>query len=262
MSTSLDFVETLAQKTGLMLTKYFRLEGVDADLKSDRTMVTEADLAADSLIRQEIQAAYPDDLILTEETNQVRLSPDRPLWVIDPLDGTTNFSLGLHTWGVSIARLVAGYPETAALYFPLYQELYSAERGQGAYLNHQPLKIAPHPKQQTTAFFACCSRTLQKYDVSLRYKTRILGAAAYDFCCVARGAAIAAFQATSKIWDIAAGWLVLEEAGGIAELYGGGSPFPYLPESAYANTIFPTMMSANPEVAKKLRAGIKTRPQK
>ena len=94
---------------------------------------------------------------------------------------------------------------------------------------------------------------MRQYDVSLRYKTRILGAAAYDFCSVARGAAIAAFQATPKIWDIAAGWLVLEEAGGTVELYSGGSPFPYLPDGTYTNKIYPAMMSANLEVAVKVR---------
>jgi len=260
MDKHLSFATTLAREAGTLLAQFFRLEGVDSELKSDRTVVTEADLAADTLIRQAIQDTYPDELILTEESNHLPLDADRPLWVVDPLDGTTNFSLGLHTWGVSIARLVSGYPDTAALYFPLHQELYSARRGQGATLNQLPLKIIPKEQPPKTSFFACCSRTLRKYDVTLQYKTRILGSAAYDFCCVARGAAIAAFQATPKIWDIAAGWLVLEEAGGTVELYSGGSPFPYLPQGQYADSIYPTMMSANGKVAEKLRTSIKKRP--
>jgi len=262
MDTPLIFAENLAQEAGDMLAQYFRLEGTRGDLKEDRTIVTEADLAADSHIRQAIQSAYPEDAILTEETNQAPLGPDRPLWVIDPLDGTTNFSLGLHTWGVSIARLVSGYPDTAALYFPVYQELYSAQRGQGAFLNRQRLMIDPHKQQPKISFFACCSRTFRQYDVSVKYKTRILGAAAYDFCSVARGAAIAAFQASTQIWDIAAGWLVLEEAGGIAELFSGDSPFPYLPNGRYSATIYPTLMSANADVAEYLRKSIKKRPEK
>jgi len=245
-----------------MLTNYFKLEGIDSTLKEDRTLVTEADLAADSLIRKGIQSAFPDDLILTEETNQIPLEPDRPLWVIDPLDGTTNFSLGLHTWGVSIARLVSGFPDIAALYFPIYQELYSAKRGQGAYLNRQRLTIHGQSKPPQTSFFACCSRTFQQYEVRVRYKTRILGAAAYDFCCVARGAAIAGFQATPKIWDLAAGWLVLEEAGGIAELFTGGSPFPFLADKTYTSMIYPTLMSANPDVANYVKETLKKRPEK
>ena len=262
MENPLTFSENLAQEAGNMLAKYFRLEGVDANLKEDRTVVTEADLAADSLIRKAIQNEFPDDLILTEETNQIPLDPDRPLWVIDPLDGTTNFSLGLHTWGVSIARLVSGFPEVAALYFPIYQELYSAQRGKGAFLNRQRLTINKQKQQPKISFFACCSRTFQHYDVRVRYKTRILGAAAYDFCSVARGAAIAAFQATPKIWDLAGGWLVLEEAGGIVELYTGGSPFPYLPDHPDSFMSYPTFMSANPAVASYLKDSIKKRPEK
>ncbi len=75
-------------------------------------------MAADAFIQQAIREAYPDDEILTEETNSVEINPAKPLWVIDPLDGTTNFSLGLHTWGVSIARLVDGYPDTGASVLP------------------------------------------------------------------------------------------------------------------------------------------------
>ncbi len=262
MENTRIFAENLAQEAGDLLEDYFTLEGVYAEHKADFTVVTEADLAADSLLRQKIQAAYPDDLILTEESLKIDLNPDQPLWVVDPLDGTTNFSLGLHTWGVSIARLVSGYPQTGALYFPHLKELYSVERGEGAMLNHQPLKIRQKDHQPKTSFFACCSRTMRRYDVNLKYKTRILGAAAYDFCAVARGAAIAAFQATPKIWDIAAGWLVLEEAGGLVELYGGASPFPYLPQGAYSDQIYPTMMAANPKVAELMRRSIKRRPEK
>lgn len=262
MEDPLIFSENLAIEAGSTLTKYFSLDGVDANLKEDRTIVTEADLAADSLIQKAIQTAFPDDLILTEETNQVPLDANRPIWIIDPLDGTTNFSLGLHTWGVSIARLVSGFPDIAALYFPIYQELYSAQRGQGAYLNRQRLTINRQKNPPTVSFFACCSRTFQQYDVRVRYKTRILGAAAYDFCCVARGAAIAAFQATPKIWDLAAGWLVLEEAGGIPELFTGGAPFPYLPDHKDSFRSYPTFMSANPDVARYLKDSIKKRPEK
>ncbi len=253
MDTTLTFAESLARQAGDLLSGFFRLSGTASMQKADRTVVTEADLAADELIRGAIQAAYPDDQILTEESGIAQYQPGRPMWVIDPLDGTTNFSLGLHTWGVSIARLVDGYPDTAALYFPLFNELYSAQRGQGAWLNQQPLQTSPEDSYGTTAFFSCCSRTFRRYQVSVRYKTRILGAAAYDFCCVARGAAIAGFQASTKIWDIAGGWLILEEAGGFAMLHSGGSPFPYIVQEGFQQTDYPTVMAASPALAEKVR---------
>ena len=256
MTDTLTFAENLARKAGQMLISYFNLQGTSAHTKEDKTIITEADLAADRLIRDLIQSAFPDDAVLTEETGITPPKTERPLWVIDPLDGTTNFSLGLHTWGVSIARLLGGLPEIGALYFPLFDELYSARRGGGAFLNGQPLEINPAHAARRTAFFTCCSRTFRKYQVRVRYKTRILGSAAYDFCCVARGAAIAGFQATPKIWDIAAGWLVLEEAGGFVQLHSGESPFPFRVESGYQKTNYPTVMAANPELGEKIRSQI------
>lgn len=254
MNNTLHFAETLARQAGSLLTEFFQLNGIESTQKADHTVVTQADLAADDLIRSAIQAAYPEDQILTEESGITQYRPDRPMWIIDPLDGTTNFSLGLHTWGVSIARLVDGYPDIAAIYFPLYSELYTAKRGEGAFLNQQPLQIDPQNAQRTTAFFACCSRTFRRYQVGVRYKTRILGAAAYDFCCVARGAAIAGFQVTPKIWDIAGGWLVLEEAGGSAQLHGGGSPFPYTVMEGFERISYPTVMAANASLGEKVRS--------
>ncbi len=256
MDQTRTFAEDLARQAGDLLLTYFNLRGTRADTKEDNTIITEADIAADDLIRRGIQSAFPDDHVLTEETGITMPETDQPLWVIDPLDGTTNFSLGLHTWGVSIARLVHGYPETGALFFPLFDELYSAQRDSGAYLNRQPLQVNPAHAARRTAFFTCCSRTFRRYDVRVRYKTRILGSAAYDFCCVARGAAIAGFQATPKIWDIAAGWLVLEEAGGAVGLHSREAPFPFRVETGYEKVNYPTVMAANPEMWEKIRSQI------
>jgi len=254
METALDFAESLAKQAGDLLTGYFKLSGITSTQKADRTVVTEADLAADALIKGAIHSAYPEDQILTEESGIAQYQPGRPVWIIDPLDGTTNFSLGLHIWGVSIARLVDGYPDTAALYFPLFNELYSAQRGQGARLNRQPFHTPPEDAHGSTSFFTCCSRTFRRYHVGVRYKTRILGAAVYDFCCIARGAAIAGFQATTKIWDIAGGWLVLEEAGGFAMLHNGESPFPYVVQEGFQHTKYPTVMAASQALAEKVRS--------
>ena len=166
--------------------------------------------------------------------------------MVDPLDGTTNFNLGLPFWGVSIARLVAGWPETAALYFPQLGELYSAQKGQGAWLNGQPLRVR-RDQFRKLSFFACCSRTLKHYQVDIPYKTRILGCAAYTFCAVARNIAILGFEATPKIWDIAGAWLVLQEAGGEIAALDGQPPLPLRPGLDYACQAFPTLAAADAE---------------
>ena len=110
MSSELNFIRDLAHETGQLLLEYFNLDGIHTERKADNTAVTEADLAADRLITDAIRSQYPDDAILSEEALVPIEDPNRPTWVVDPLDGTTNFSLGLPIWGVSIARVVDGYP--------------------------------------------------------------------------------------------------------------------------------------------------------
>lgn len=252
INSALKFSEELAIQAGKLLTDYFQPEGVDARVKADHTVVTDADLAADRFLQEAIRASYPQDQILTEEGDNPGIDPGKPLWVIDPLDGTTNFTLGLQTWGVSIARLVNGFPDTAALYFPLHGELYSAQRGAGAFFNQRPLTVRPLPANMPTAFFTASSTSLRHFEMNVRYKFRMLGSAAYDFCLIARGAAISGFQSIPKIWDIAAGWLVLEEAGGVVHLYPEGSPFPYFADQQAPEATFALLMAANPEVAAKV----------
>ena len=251
MTNTRLFAQNLAAETGELLSSYFKLSGIDPDVKADHSVVTEADLVADTFIQNTIRQAFPEDEILTEETNTIDIDPDKPLWVIDPLDGTTNFSLGMHTWGVSIGRLVNGFPDTAALSFPRHQELYSAQRGEGAFLNDQLFMVQPLRPSMPTAFFTTCSRSIRQYHLDIPYKFRLLGAVAYDFCLVARGAALLAFHAIPKIWDIAAGWLVLEEAGGYATCHTSGSPFPYFAPNQPPGTPFPVLLAANQALADK-----------
>jgi len=188
---------------------YQNIDKTNPRFKEDRTVLTEADLAADRFLTQAIQAAFPEDYILSEEMNTQAPMTGQPVWVIDPLDGTTNFSLGVHYWGVSIARVVNGWPETAAVYFPVIDELYTAQRGAGSFLNGDRLKTTPFDPSLPNLFF-CCSRTYQHYRVKLRIKHRILGAAAYNFCAIASGRAKVGFEVTPKLWDIAAGGLLID----------------------------------------------------
>lgn len=270
MTDALAFATQLALQAGRLLLEQHSLSGTKASLKRDRTVVTAADLAADRLISQSIRERYPEDEQLSEELqpeykgdegdSNVKkhraFRRERPVWIIDPLDGTTNFSLGLHYWGVSIARLEDGLPKVAALYFPLLDELYTTERDRGAYLNGDRIRVRPPDKDQPTSFFSCCSRTHKRYDVKVRYKTRILGSAAYDLCSVARGVAVLGFQATPKIWDIAGAWLLLEEAGGVVETHDRSEPFPLMVLDDYNLQAYPTLAAANQEVLAKGREWI------
>ncbi len=248
---SFQFASKLAQETGALLRQYYRPLGRPANLKADLTVVTDADLAADLYLREEINKAYPEDCIISEEASTSYTDQNSAVWIIDPLDGTSNFSTGLHYWGVSIARVVDNKPDTAALYFPLLNELFTAQYGQGAFFNGQPLKIQSPELSLPNTFFSCCSRAHNRYHIDLPYKTRILGSAAYDICSVARGSSILSFLATPKIWDLAAGWLVIKEAGGIIQSLGNNAIFPLKPNNDYQQQSFPLLVAATPKLADK-----------
>ncbi|HEX9090231.1 MAG TPA: inositol monophosphatase family protein [Anaerolineales bacterium] len=248
MTDPMKFATHLAIQTGNLLRKFYNPAGLAASHKADHTIVTQADLAADRLVSDTIHKSFPSDEIITEESSHQVIDVRNPCWVIDPLDGTTNFSLGLTIWGVSIARLVDGSPQLGAIYFPLINELYTASRGQGAFLNHNSISTrAPDPKQPMS-FFACCSRTFRNYTVDIPYKPRILGSAAYSFCLVARGAALLGFDATPKIWDLAAAWLLVEEAGGKITAFEGPNPFPIARTDDFSKVHYPTLAAATLEV--------------
>jgi myo-inositol-1(or 4)-monophosphatase len=247
MNKVLDFASHLAQDTGRLLLGFYNTRGIQANLKPDHTVVTEADLAADRFIYDSINKIFPEDGILSEEASTIYPEGKPHVWIIDPLDGTMNFSLGLHYWGVSIARLQEGMPEIAALYFPYLDELFTASKGEGATLNGVRLFVKPPESYQPETFFSCCSRTHRQYKVDIRYKTRILGSAAYGLSTVARGSAILAFEATPKVWDFSGSWLITQEAGGVIAPLNGGTPFPLVPGKDYGSIKY-AMLAATTQV--------------
>lgn len=217
--------DSLAVEAGDLLMEYFRQEENLTAIKKDRTLVTEADLAADTLVTDTLQTQFADDGIISEEGQTQSLGQDFT-WVIDPLDGTTNFSQRLHYWGVSIALFRQGLPAYGVVHFPAVSETFSARAGAGAQLNNQELILSPDDHKRSHAFFVHCSRMHQLYQSDVPYKTRSLGAAAYHLCSVAKGTAILAFESRTHIWDFAAGWLIITEAGGAVESYQQAPPFP------------------------------------
>lgn len=257
MNSNLQFAIQLARDTGKLLFDFFNPDGSFTSLKEDFSVVTEADLSADQMITESIHKSYPQDALISEELQPKIGKAGSVVWIVDPLDGTTNFSLGLPIWGVSIARLVDGWPEIGVVYFPFFDELFSAARGAGAYLNGGQIHSQPPLPGQTTSFFSCCTRTYQQYEVKIRYKTRILGSACFSLCAVARGMAVVAFEATPKIWDIAAGWLIATEAGAPIDILDGPKPFPLEGNFDYRSRSFPVICAANQDLLSKSKTQIK-----
>jgi myo-inositol-1(or 4)-monophosphatase len=259
MTNPLEFAIQLAHQAGDYLHETFRLSGTTASFKADRSFVTQADVAVDHLITAAIQEHFPGEAILSEELHNTLSEITPAMWIIDPLDGTTNFSLGLHVWGVLITRLQAGQPETTVQYFPLLNELYTAQRGQGAWLNGNLIHTRPPDPEQPYGFFSCCSRTHRRYDISIPYKPRLLGSAAYSFCMLARGAALISMEVAPKIWDIAGAWLLVQEAGGIIEPLTGDAPFPLKAGAEHSRINYPTLGAANQVIQETARPQISPR---
>lgn len=246
-SSRLKIAKKSAVIVGRELLDHFHNGNRQGDLKPDRTLVTEADQKADLHLQKLISEAFPADGILSEENSTIYPKTD-DVWVLDPLDGTVNFSLGLHYWGVSIAHLHGGHPVNAAVYFPVIDELYSASTGNGAEFNGSPLSISDPPVKTQFPVFVHCSRLYRNYHVSVKYKKRSLGSAAYHLCLVPKGTAILALESQPRIWDFAASWLIVKEAGGSIRTIGGQEPFPANAGIDYADHPFPVLAASNQEV--------------
>ena len=199
--------------------------------KSEVDLVTEMDRRAEALIAELLRSAFPDHSILAEEGTRVEgRAPYR--WLIDPLDGTTNYAHGLPAFAVAIALEREGVPLLGVAYDPSREELFVAERGRGAYLGGEPIRVSRSPSLNESLL-----ATGFPYDIrenprnnlaeyaafSLRCQgVRRLGSAVLDLCYVAAGRLDGFWELRLGPWDVAAGALMVEEAGGrITDLAGG-----------------------------------------
>lgn len=263
MGKSLEIAHAAARRVGSFLLESIKKGGFHPGIKDDLSAVTLADAIAEKKIIDLISAEFPEDEFLSEETHPRLIersdTNQGDTWVIDPLDGTTNFILGLPIWGVSICRLKQGLPVSAVLYFPVADELYEAEAGEGARMNGHDLQVSPPNPEQPFSCFACCSRTFQRYLVDIPYKLRVFGSAIYTFCQVARGSAIVGFEATPKVWDLAGAWLIVREAGGTIECIEGDAPFPLVSGLDYSKRSYPTLATSTKALWDKTRMKITPR---
>jgi myo-inositol-1(or 4)-monophosphatase len=184
-----------------------------ADLKADGTLVTACDLWSDRTIVEGLQALYPGEGLLSEEGN-CHLPSSEAFWVVDPLDGTTNFAAGIPCWAISLARFEGGKPVLAILDAPPLGMRIIAKAGQGVWRNDLPLQ-PPQSKPHPGGCVSLCSRSItvlqERPDWPFPGKVRLFGVASLNVVSVATGQTIAALEATPKLWDLAAAWLILRE---------------------------------------------------
>jgi myo-inositol-1(or 4)-monophosphatase len=220
-----------AQQAGAEIRSQRESQRVTVSFKGTRDLVTTADLAAEKIIVDTIRSRYPDHHFLAEESHHAdpaRAFGEGTFWVIDPVDGTTNYAHGHPHVGISIACVVNGTTVAAVVFSPFQNELFTATKNGGAFLNGAPISISAAPSVSqaliATGFpyhrhtiSTVCAR-LERCLLRCR-DVRRLGAASLDICWVACGRLDAFFEETLNPWDGAAGCLIATEAGAVVAHY-------------------------------------------
>ena len=185
---------------------------ISASNKSDGSLITSCDLWSDKTIVDGLAAIAPDEGVLSEEGGKL-IPSTKAYWVVDPLDGTTNFAAGIPYWSISVARFVDGKPQSSFLIIPTLKKKFVSIKGKGVWLNNK--KIDPSRYNHQSECVSLCSRSikiLQKNPNSIfPGKIRLLGVSSLNLTSVAMGQTFGAIESTPKVWDIAAAWLLLEE---------------------------------------------------
>jgi len=222
------------------------VESVRVSQKQVNDFVTEVDQASEQTIIETLLTAYPGHAIWAEESGRVHGAQDSEfVWIIDPLDGTTNFIHGLPIYCVSIALAVRGKVEQAVIYDPSRNDLFTATKGRGAYQNNRRLRVAKRTRLQecliSTGF---PYRHDDDFNTYLRMMGDMMqrtaglrrpGAAALDLAYVAAGFTDGFFETGLQPWDVAAGSLLITEAGGLVGNFSGDSNFLEQKECMAAN---------------------------
>ena len=249
----LDIARDTAQRVGAQLLLDFgHVQGLE---KADGSLVTQSDEWADREIRSSILKVFPDHAILSEEGNH-EFTDAQWTWIIDPLDGTTNFTRGIPLWGVSIGLLYYGEPVFGYVYFPPVNQAFHGywagntglDLPTGAYLNGRKICVS-QDSPGANHFFSFCARSLQVWQPGFPCKVRMLGVATYNFLAVAAGASLGGVEATPKIWDLAAVWAIVHAAGGTWRSLRSEPTFPVVVGQNYGSYAMPSLIVNSPELA-------------
>lgn len=244
--TFVDFACEISKEAGNILLRGFRSGSTLISHKSRTELVTDADRASEALLVDRISQQFPTHAIIAEEGGR-KDAAGGFIWYVDPLDGTNNFAHGLPFFCVSIGvfsieeqRVVAG-----VVYSPFMNEMFTAARGKGAFLNETTIRVStlddigdtlvatgfPYDKDVSE------NNNLKEFNriITLIQGIRRMGSAAIDLSYVACGRLDGYWEGKLKSWDMAAGSLIVEEAGGMVTRYDGGSFQPEFPEIAASN---------------------------
>lgn len=221
-----------AARKGVNTIKSFKYQKLNIDYKGKHDLVTDADVETEKAIIKLISDEFPDDKFLAEESRGSLFLPDGRLWIIDPIDGTTNFAYDFPVYCVSLALYEDGEAKVAVVIEVNREEEFTAVNGQGAWLNGEQIRVSemeePEKALVGTGFPYNDYSLMEEYITLLRnlmgtiQGIRRPGAATYDLCCVAAGRFQGFYEYSLKAWDVAAASLIIQEAGGVVTDWNGG----------------------------------------
>ncbi|MGR3543439.1 inositol monophosphatase family protein [Brevirhabdus sp.] len=227
-SANLNLMVKAARRAGRSLVKDFReVENLQVSMKGAGDFVSRADLAAEAILKEDLMTGRPNYGWLAEESDEIEGKDPTRRWVVDPLDGTTNFLHGLPHWAVSIGLEHKGEIVAGVVFDPAKDEMFTAEKGGGAFMNESRLRVSGRHRM-IECIFATGLPFGGRADLpdTLQDLARLLprcagvrrwGAAALDLAYVAAGRYDGFWERRLNAWDLAAGMLIVKEAGGFVE---------------------------------------------
>lgn len=239
----IEFAISVAKEAGALLRDRLNTN-FQISHKGEINLVTEVDIASETLIRERIATRFPRHQVLAEEGGLAETSSEYR-WIVDPLDGTTNYAHGYPIFCVSIGLEYRGEAIIGVVYDPMRDEMFTAERGSGAWLNNRKIHVSG-----TKELLKSLLSTGFPYDIKTSTVTNLGhwtnfamnaqalrrdGAAALDLCYVACGRFDGFWELNLSPWDMAAGGLMVREAGGQVSDFRGGEFSPYRPEIIASN---------------------------
>ena len=240
ISPHLNIMIKASEKASKILIRDFgELEKLQVSKKGPADFVTNSDLKTEKIIIDELKKAKPNYSILSEENGYKENKDNNYTWIIDPIDGTVNFMHGVPHFAISIALKFKNEIISGVIFDPIKDELFFAEKNIGAFLNKQRLRVSKK-NMLSECLFVTGGKLINDYDFSYRKS----GSAALDLAYVAAGRYDGYFQKNLNIWDIAAGIVILNEAGGILN--------DINPENNNKIKIIASNASINTELIKKL----------
>ena len=211
ISPNLNIMIKASQKASKALIRDFgEIEKLQVSVKGPSNFVTNADIKAEKIIIEELMKAKKNYSIISEEDGSKINSDSENVWIIDPIDGTSNFLHGIPHFAISIALKSNNEIISGLIYDPIKDEMFYAEKNNGAFFNNQRIKVSKKKEIEN-----CLFATGGKEKVISDFITRKTGSAALDMAYVAAGRYDGYFQNNLNLWDVAAGIIIIKEAGGV-----------------------------------------------